>query len=167
MRDLYRRHGRVVYGVALAICGDASTAEEVAQDVFVRVWKNAHRYQADKARVVTWLARVARNAAIDALRSATSRAGHSEIADDLLDRLVDPHGVDPGDSAQTAHRRERVRAEVAKLPSEQRHALFLAFFQGLTHREISERLGEPLGTVKTRIRDALGALRGQLGEEWP
>jgi len=167
VRDLYRRYGRVVYGIALTICGSRDSAEEVAQDVFVRAWKNAGRYQSDKARVVTWLARIARNAAIDALRSSASLGGRMESAEISFDHLLDPRGVDPGDSAQLSQRRNRVRAAVSRLPRDQRHALFLAFFRGLTHREIAELLAAPLGTVKTRIRDALSALRGELEEELP
>ena len=167
IRELYRRHGRIVYGIALGICGDQSTAEEVVQDAFVRVWKNANRYRSDQARVVTWIARIARNAAIDALRSSSSRAQRIQSADVALERVLDPRGADPADSAQWSERRERVRAAVTQLPPEQRRALLLAFYRGLTHREISELLAMPLGSVKTHIRDAVRSLRGSLAEEWP
>ncbi len=157
MRLLYARHGRTVFGVALRIIGEPSAAEEVAQDVFVRVWQKAGTYRAEKAKVATWLARIARNRAIDALRARRSRellpsrAGKEQEASESM--------TDPLDAAWASMRDERVRDAVAALPPEQRRALSLAFFQGLTHREIAESLGEPLGTVKSRVREAMRKLR--------
>jgi RNA polymerase sigma-70 factor (ECF subfamily) len=167
MRDLYRRHGRTVYGIAIAVCGDASIAEEVAQDVFLRVWKRADTYQPDKAKVVTWLARIARNVSIDALRRASARPGQAQDSEAALEVFLDPRAVEPGDSAQVAAMRLRVRAAVAALPPELMRVLSLGFFRGLTHQEIAEQLGHPLGTVKTRMRDALQRLRESLSEEKP
>jgi RNA polymerase sigma-70 factor (ECF subfamily) len=167
MRELYQRHGRTVYGIALAVCADASTAEEVTQDVFLRVWNRAGTYSSEKAKVVTWLARIARNRSIDALRQAAARPGHSQQTESDFERLLDPRAVDPGDTAQVAAMRRRVRSVVSALPAEQRRILVLGFFQGMTHREISDHLGEPLGTVKTRMRDTLKKLRVKLAEEAP
>ncbi len=165
VRALYARHGRMVYGVAAAILGTGPEAEEVTQDVFLRAWEKADSYRQEKARVVTWLARIARNRAIDVLRQGGARSAKLVEGGDSLDLLADPAAPDPGESAQIAWQRRTVRAAVAGLPPEQRLALSLAFLGGLTHREIAERLGEPLGTVKTRIRDALRRLRDTLGEE--
>ncbi len=165
MRELYRRFGRTVYGVALAVCRDALTAEEVTQDVFFRVWRRADAYQPQKAKVATWIARIARNGSIDALRRASARPGQARDADAALESLLDPRVVDPADAAATAALRLRVRAAAAALPPEQRRVLALGFFGGLTHQEIAERLGSPLGTVKTRMRDALQRLRESLSEE--
>ncbi len=165
VRSLYRRHGRTVYGVALAVLGDAPAAEEVTQDVFLRVWERADTYRADKARVITWLARIARNRAIDVLRQGSTRAAARRETETDLEKLPDAGAADPGDTAQQAWQRRMIRAAVALLPADQRRALSLAFFQGLTHRQIAEHLGEPLGTVKTRIRDAMRRLRERLGEE--
>ena len=165
MRELYRRHGRIVYGIALGICRDSLTAEEVTQDVFLRVWNRADTYQPEKAKVATWIARIARNGSIDALRRATARPGQAQDTDALLESLLDPRAADPRDMAQVAALRLRVRAAVATLPPELLRVLVLGFFQGLTHQEIAERLGDPLGTVKTRMRDALRRLRETLAEE--
>jgi RNA polymerase sigma-70 factor (ECF subfamily) len=167
MRVLYQRHGRVVYGVALAVLGNAGEAEEVTQDVFLRAWEKAESYQPEKARVVTWLARIARNRSIDVLRQASARITHVSESGASLDLLADTTTVDPGESAELTWRRHTIRDAMDTLPTEQRRALSLAFLQGLTHREIAERLGEPLGTVKTRIRDAMHRLRDVLESEKP
>jgi RNA polymerase sigma-70 factor, ECF subfamily len=167
MRELYRRHGRVVYGISLGVCGDPLTAEEVTQDVFLSVWKRADTYLPDKARVVTWLARIARNRSIDALRRSSARPGQAQDTDALLESFLDPRATDPGDTVQVAAMRLRVRAAVATLPVELKRVLSMGFFRGLTHNEIAEQLGDPLGTVKTRMRDALRRLRETLSEEKP
>jgi RNA polymerase sigma-70 factor (ECF subfamily) len=165
VRLLYARHGRMVYGVAVAILGPVPEAEEVTQDVFLRAWDKAESYQPQKARVVTWLARIARNRAIDVLRQTGARNARVLDTGDALELLPDTGGTDPGDSAEIGRQRAVIRAAVAKLPAEQRRALTLAFLHGLTHREVAERLGEPLGTVKTRIRDAMHRLRDVLKVE--
>jgi RNA polymerase sigma-70 factor, ECF subfamily len=165
VRLLYARHGRLVYGVAMAVLGSESEAEEVTQDVFLRAWDKAESYEPKKARVVTWLARIARNRAIDVLRQTGARNARVFDTGDALELLPDTTGTDPGESAENAWQRRMVRAAVAKLPAEQRRALTLAFLHGLTHREVAERLGEPLGTVKTRIRDAMHRLRDVLKGE--
>lgn len=167
MRLLYQRHGRVVYGVALAVLGNAGEAEEVTQDVFLRAWEKAESYQPEKARVITWLARIARNRSIDVLRQSSARAAHTSDSGASLDMMADVTTVDPGESAELSWRRRTIRDAMETLPAEQRRALSLAFLQGLTHREIAERLGEPLGTVKTRIRDAMHKLRDVLESEKP
>jgi RNA polymerase sigma-70 factor (ECF subfamily) len=165
VRVLYARHGRMVYSVAFAIVGSETEAEEVTQDVFLRAWEKAESYEPQKARVVTWLARIARNRAIDVLRQSGARNARVLDSGDALEFLPDTGAVDPGESAATAGKRRVVQAAVARLPPEQRRALTLAFMHGLTHREVAERLGEPLGTVKTRIRDAMHRLRDVLKEE--
>ena len=167
VRILYRRHGRIVHGVALSVLGNADEAEEVTQDVFLRAWEKAASYQPEKARVITWLARIARNRSIDVLRKGGARAAHVSDAGTSLDLLPDATAVDPGESAELALRRRIVTAALETLPEQQRRALSLAFLQGLTHREIAERLGEPLGTVKTRIRDAMHRMRAVLESEKP
>ena len=164
VRELYRRHGRTVYGIALAICRDPAAAEEVTQDVFLRVWAKAATYRPEKARVVSWLARIAHNGAIDALRKSRLREGRTTVTK-LDESSPDPRGVDPGDTVELSGLRRRIRSAVDDLPPEQRRALDLAFFHGLSHREVAEALGQPLGTVKTRIRDALRSLRAKLGED--
>jgi RNA polymerase sigma-70 factor, ECF subfamily len=167
VQGLYQRHGRLVYGIALGILRDPLAAEEVTQDVFLRVWEKAATYQVEKARVVTWIMRIARNQSIDALRRRTARGGGKQAIVEDFSFLADPTAPDPGESAALASRRAEVRAALGGLPADQRTALALAFFQGLTHQQIAEKLGEPLGTVKTRIRDAMRKLRLVLesGEE--
>ena len=159
VQTLYKRHGRLVFGIALGILRDPSAAVEVTQDVFLRVWEKAASYQAEKARVITWITRIARNMSIDALRRRSARGGPQRDTVDDFTRLADPGSPDPGESMDLAYRREEVRDALRGLPDEQRLALSLAFFQGLTHQQIAEKLGEPLGTVKTRIRDAMHKLR--------
>jgi RNA polymerase sigma-70 factor, ECF subfamily len=164
VRLLYERHGRLVYTCALQIVSDVSAAEEVCQDVFLRVWERAGTYHADRGKVVTWLARISRNRAIDVLRARKARGIPTTAGVD--DSLSAPSGsgADPGERLWQSLRDEKVREAVASLPPEQRRALSLAFFNGLTHRQIAEALGEPLGTVKTRIRDAMVKLKARLGE---
>ena len=164
VQALYRRHGGLVYGMALKIVGDPEAAEEVTQDVFQRVWEKAATYRSEKARVITWLMRITRNRSIDVLRRGTSRGSHEQGTWDDLAGMPDPAAADPGESAEYASRQAQVRVALGALPEDQRTALALAFFQGLTHQQIAERLGEPLGTVKTRIRDAMRKLRVSLGE---
>ncbi len=156
LRVLYRRYGRLVYGLALQILNDPSSAEEVTQDVFHKVWEQAGTYDRKKAKVSTWLGRIARNRAIDRWR----QKGAVLTAES------------PGVSWSEDHTAEfwrdeesrRVRSALAALPDPQKKVLSLAFFHGRSHREISEQLGEPLGTVKSRIRDAMIKLRGRLEE---
>ncbi len=164
LRLLYRRHGRLVYGCALQVVSDAAAAEEVCQDVFLRVWERSGTYRADRGKVVTWLARIARNRAIDVLRSRRARGIASEAPVDESISASPGSGSDPGERLWQSLRDEQVREAVASLPPEQRRALTLAFFHGMTHRQIAESLGEPLGTVKTRIRDAMLKLRARLGQ---
>ncbi len=160
---LYDRYGRIVFGVALHFVGDRETAEEITQDVFTSVWKKVHTYQADQSKVATWISRITRNRAIDELRRRGSRAEQRSVR---WENGIGPAGAeDPADQAETALERQRVRAALASLPTEQREALAMAYFQGCTHSEIAEALGQPLGTVKTRIRMGMLKLRQLLGPQ--
>ena len=165
VRVLYARYGRLVFGLAMQIVGDSATAEEVCQDVFMRVWEKSGTYRTDRGKVVTWLARIARNRSIDMLRSHRSRQLGQPAGADEEPAAPGTGVVDPGERLLQSFREQEVRAAVAALPRDQRDALSLAFFKGLTHREIALALGEPLGTVKTRIRDAMAKLRSSLGEK--
>ena len=162
VRLLYQRYGRMVYSVALRAVGDPSAAEEITQDVFLRIWEKADTYRADKAKVVTWIARIARNRAIDVYRQRRSRDDRASAGWEELKQAATAPAPHPGERLETARLQERVREAVATLPPDQKTALALAFFQGLTHKEIAEQLGEPLGTVKTRIRAAMQKLRSIL-----
>ena len=160
---LYERYGRMVYGLAMHVIGDVAAAEEVCQDAFMRVWEKSGTYRSDRGKVVTWLARIARNRAIDVLRSRRSRGLDLPQSGDEPAALAESGDADPGDRLWQSFREQEVREAVAALPRDQRQALSLAFFKGLSHREIAEALGEPLGTVKTRIRDSMVKLRSSLG----
>jgi RNA polymerase sigma-70 factor (ECF subfamily) len=147
------------------VVGDHATAEEITLDVFMRAWQKAASYRAEQARVRTWLTHITRNHAIDVLRRRKVRPDHSALPLDELTSGVPPPGQDPGELAEHAMRRERVRAAIARLPIDQKQALLLAYFGGYTQAEIAEVLEQPLGTIKTRLRLALQKLRDFLRDE--
>jgi RNA polymerase sigma-70 factor (ECF subfamily) len=151
MGELYDRYSGVVYGVALRVLGDTMAAEDVLQEVFLQLWRNSQTFDAERGRLAPWLAVIARNRSIDRLRKRPMEEDISE--------LPIASGVDLEDEAAQKLAAEKVRSVLALLPPEQRKALELAYFEGLTHTEISGKTGEPLGTIKTRIRSGLLALR--------
>ncbi|HJW89672.1 MAG TPA: sigma-70 family RNA polymerase sigma factor [Anaerolineales bacterium] len=167
LNELYIRYSRLVYSLAMHTLGDAAIAEEVTQDVFFRVWEKAGTYRAEQAKVGTWLTSITRNRAIDMLRRREVRPeGHSLGWDELADNNEPPSDSHNSEElAAQAIQALRVRAAITRLPADQQRALSLAFFGGYSHSEIAEKLGEPLGTVKTRIRMALHKLRNYLEEE--
>ncbi|MFN2196399.1 MAG: RNA polymerase sigma factor [Anaerolineales bacterium] len=159
---LYDRYGRLVFSLAVNIVGDQAAAEEITQDVFLSVWEKAHTYRASAARVSTWLSSIARYRAIDILRRRGVRPEQSSISwDDVGENLL-PVDYSTVELAELGMLQKRVRAAISELPAEQREALALAFFGGYSHQEISQALGQPLGTVKTRIRLAMKKLRDRL-----
>ena len=162
---LYDRYSRLVFSLAWHLLENQATAEEVTLDVFMRVWEKAGMYRADKAKVSTWLASIARHHAIDILRRQGSRPEQSSVAwtEVTADALFSADG--PEEVTELTFQRQQVRAAIAELPADQQRVLALAYFNGLTHREIAEKLGEPLGTVKTRIRLAMQKLRLTLQDE--
>lgn len=159
---LYDQYGRLIFSIACQILTDEVLAEEVTQDVFLQVWKKAETYNATQGKVLTWLSSIARHRAIDMLRRRSIRPEGRSVAweDCCEDRMDDSLAVEPGmmDSETRLH----LLQALAGLPPDQREALSLAYFNGLTQQEIAFRLHEPLGTVKTRIRLALIKLRGIL-----
>ena len=163
--DLYDRHARPVYSLAFRILGSQSDAEDVVQEVFSQVWQQAARYDPSRGRVAAWLLNLTRSRAIDRLRA--SRVRRTEAMDDARGNVesVADRSLLPDVQAVFNERGARVRLAVAQLPVLQRSALEMAYYEGLTHVEISARLGEPLGTVKTRIRTGLLRLRELLGAE--
>jgi RNA polymerase sigma-70 factor (ECF subfamily) len=165
VRILYERYGRLVFGVAVHIVGEEAAAEEVCQDVFLRVWEKSGTYRPDRGKVGTWLARIARNRAIDVLRSRRFRDPVNLSSEVEPDPRTEATTESPADALWKTFREREVREAVDGLPLAQKQALTLAFFKGLTHREIALALGEPLGTVKTRIRDAMVKLRSVLERE--
>ena len=151
MAQLYERYSPIVYSVALRVLGDAGAAEDVLQDVFIQLWKNPGLFDSSRGNLGAWLSVIARNRAIDALRK---RRPESEIADVIVSVQPDLAG-----DAERSRAMEKVRGALGAMPSAQRSALELAYFEGLTHTEIAAKTGEPLGTVKTRIRAGLLQLR--------
>lgn len=164
LEALYDRYGDYVYSVSLRVVGDVQLAEDIAQEVFLRLWRRPDLFDAARGRFVTWLLSVARNKAIDERRSRGRRFRHENPpgleADDLP-----AAAEDPVDSALLADDRVIIQRALALLPVEQRAAIQLAYFGGYTQQEIAERLKQPLGTVKTRIRLGLQKLRAVLIEQ--
>ena len=155
--QLYDRHSRQVYGLVLRILQQGSTAEEVVQDVFLQLWRNAAAYDAERGPFVPWLLTLARNRALDHLRLKSERQRRRE---DQTDELP-PVSVAPEYEKQIDERRrvERVRSLMGALIPQQKRAIELAYFEGLSHTEIADRLKEPLGTVKSWIRNGLLRLK--------
>jgi RNA polymerase sigma-70 factor (ECF subfamily) len=165
LTQLYERYHRLVFSLALAIVDDRATAEEITVDVFARVWQKADTYRADQARVSTWLTHIARHHAIDVLRHRAARPDHQALHWEEISSDGKSFEADPQESAELSLRRKRVHAALAQLPADQKQAMLLAYFGGYTQRQIAEALGQPLGTVKTRLRLAMQKLRDLLRDE--
>jgi RNA polymerase sigma-70 factor, ECF subfamily len=162
---LYDRYGRLVYSLAFQIVYDQAIAEDITQEVFLQVWNKASSYQIELGKVSTWLTSVARHRAIDSLRHSRVRPESHQVIWDDTDDADGPEWIDPQNietQVEKTIQNSVVRAAIAQLPKEQRQALALAYFQGLSHQEIAEITGEPLGTIKTRIRLAMQKLREAL-----
>jgi RNA polymerase sigma-70 factor, ECF subfamily len=151
MAQLYDRYSSIVYSVALRVLGDAGAAEDILQEVFLQLWRNPGAFDASRGSLPAWLAVITRNRAIDLLRK---RRPETEIEDVIVS--VEP---DLASDADRNRALEKIRGTLAGMPQVQRAALEMAFFEGLTHSEIAAKTGEPLGTVKTRIRSGLLLLR--------
>jgi len=149
--DMHAQYARLVYSVAYRVLGDSMAAEEVTQDTFMRVWRSAGTFDARKGSFVTWLLTIARRLAIDTFRK-------QQRAPVLVE--TDPEGWDALMGADESQDLRRTLASAVRdLPDEQRQAIELAYFYGLTHSQIADFLGEPLGTIKTRIRLGMQKLR--------
>jgi RNA polymerase sigma-70 factor (ECF subfamily) len=157
---LYDRYGRLVYTIALRITGDRQTAEEVVQDVFQNVWQAAGSFQSGVGLFTSWLFGITRHRAIDAMRSKRERARTREQALDTSFRMSDEADIER-DVTQSMLR-DTVRAALQELPNNQREAIELAYYNDMTCAQIAQRLGEPLGTIKTRLRLGLIKLRDLL-----
>jgi RNA polymerase sigma-70 factor (ECF subfamily) len=153
---LYDRYAGVISSVLHRILRDDQAAEEILQDIFFQLWNNASRFDSSRGSLPAWLVVIARNRAISRLRRHNPAAG---------DALLEGMAVSPFNLESLAAQQqlvERVKVSLENLPKEQRAAVELAFFEGLTHSEIAARTGDPLGTVKTRLRSALETLRRTL-----
>lgn len=151
MKDLFDRYGCMVYSVALRVLRDPGHAEDVMQDVFFYLWTNSASFVTKRGSLGAWLLVVARNRAIDTLRRRRPS--------DPVDEAVLPANTNLASEAERNTIMEKVRKAMNQLPADQQTSLQLAFFEGLSHSEIAAQTGDPLGTVKTRIRSALISVR--------
>ncbi len=151
MAQLYDRYSAVVYSVALRVLGDTGAAEDILQEIFMQLWRNPGSFDAGRGNLAPWLAVIARNRAVDLLRK---RRPQTEISETIV-------SVESDLAAEMDRGRitEKVRGVLKEMPAPQRKALEMAYFEGYSHSEISEKTGEPLGTIKTRIRSGLILLR--------
>jgi RNA polymerase sigma-70 factor (ECF subfamily) len=151
LAELYDRYSSVVYAVALRVLGDTGAAEDVLQEVFLQLWRNPGAFDSARGSLGAWLAVIARNRSIDALRR---RKPETDIEDVIVSVAPDLAG-----NADRSRAAEKVRGVLGMMPALQRSALEMAYFEGMSHSEIATKTGEPLGTIKTRIRSGLIALR--------
>jgi len=155
--QLYDLHSRTIYSLVRRIVQQSSTAEEVVQDVFLHLWRNAAQYNPEKGPFVPWLLTLARNRALDHLRLKSERQRRREDIKEVMPQLA----IAPGYEEMLDKRRwaQRVRTLMGSLHPRQKQAIELAYFEGLSHSEIAETLKEPLGTVKSWIRNGLQRLK--------
>ncbi len=154
---LYDRHSRIVFALVLRILQQASTSEEVVQDVFLQLWRNAAQYDESRGPFVSWLLTLARNRALDQLRLKSERQRRREDQTDELPPVVTLPDLEG--SLDEQRRAKRVRELMASLNPQQKRAIELAYFEGMSHSEIANALREPLGTVKSWIRNGLLRLK--------
>jgi len=165
-RALFDRYGNLVYSAALRVVRDAQIAEDMVQEIFLRIWRKPESYVAQRGRFVTWLTSVTRNRAVDEIRSRGRRFRHETASPEEQEReLPAPDTNDPALTAELADQRRLILAALAQIPQEQRQIIELAYFGGFTQQEIAQRLSQPLGTVKTRIRLGMQKLRVALTPE--
>lgn len=158
---LYDSTSRLIYGLVLRLVQEPATAEDITMEVYLQVWRTAHTFSASRGSVNSWLLIMARSRAIDWLRSGQARFNQHrqslEVVEELRDATADPQAA-----CEDRDRSEVVRRAVNTLPEEQRRLIEMGYFSGLSHSEIAEELGLPLGTVKSRIRTGMLRLRGVL-----
>ena len=153
LSELYDRYSKLVYSVALRILQDTGAAEDLLQDVFLQLWRKPDVFDSSRGSLAAWLAVIARHRAIDRLRK---RRPETDIEDCVI-----TSATDLGNETERSLVIEKVRVVMKEMSPDQRTAMEMAFFQGLTHTEIAEKTGEPLGTIKTRIRSGLQMLRAR------
>ncbi len=153
LSELYDRYSKVVYGVALRILHDTGAAEDLLQDIFLQLWRKPDAFDSSRGSLAAWLAVIARHRSIDRLRQ---RRPETDIEDCVIVTATDLR-----DETERSLVIEKVRVVMNEMGPDQRTAMEMAFFEGLTHTEIAEKTGEPLGTIKTRIRSGLQMLRAR------
>lgn len=154
---LYDRYSAAAFGLAVKICNNRVLAEDVVQEAFLSIWRRAGGFDPERGSVAAYLMAAVHNKAVDAVRHEESQRRRSE--EGISDFLAESGGEEVLEAAWLGVRRTQVRAAVASLSSVQREALELAYFEGLTYSEVAEKLGVPLGTAKTRLRDGMIRLR--------
>ena len=158
LAELYDRFGRPAYGLALRILRDEALAEDAVQDAFLALWRTAARFVPEKGKASTWILTLVHRRAVDLVRREERRRA------DPLDHVPEPGGGSVDEEAWLRLQRERVQGALKQLPDQQREALELAYYGGFSQSELAERLGEPLGTIKSRMFAELARLRELLGE---
>ncbi len=164
LAELYDRYGRITYSLILRVVRDTGVAEDLVQETFLRVWNRVHGFDAQKGSIGPWLLAVARNRAIDYLRSAGGRERNALEFDETDHPVL---YCDMEKDLLRSDKARRVKSAVEKLAPNQRQVIELAYFEGLSQTEMAERMGQPLGTVKTWVRSALKNLRDELGAVVP
>ena len=159
LAELYRRFGRLAYGLAFRILRDDALAQDAVQDAFLGVWRAAGRFTAERSKPSTWLLTLVHRRAVDLVRREERRRTEP------LQPEGEFAGGEAADEAELATRRQTIREALRQLPSEQREAIELAYYGGYTQSELAERLGQPLGTIKSRMFTGLARLRDTLGED--
>jgi RNA polymerase sigma-70 factor (ECF subfamily) len=159
LAELYRRFGRLAYGLAFRILRDDALAQDAVQEAFLGVWRAAGRFTAERAKPSTWLLTLVHRRAVDLVRREERRRTEP------LQPEMEPVGAEVADEAELATRRQTIREALRHLPPEQREAIELAYYGGYTQSELAERLGQPLGTIKSRMFTGLARLRDELGED--
>jgi RNA polymerase sigma-70 factor (ECF subfamily) len=159
LAELYDRFGRAAYGLALRILRDPALAQDAVQEAFLAAWRTAPSYDPRRAKASTWLLTIAHRRAVDLVRREERRRGVP------LDDAPVVAGDATDEEAWVRERRRAVQSALAQLPADQREALELAYYGGLTQSELAERLGVPLGTIKSRMFAGLSKLRDLLGDE--
>jgi RNA polymerase sigma factor (sigma-70 family) len=159
LAELYDRYGRPAYGLALRVLRDEALAEDAVQDAFMAIWKTAARFVPEKGSASTWILTLVHRRAVDVVRREQRRRA------DSLDAAPEVHGGAGADEeAWLRLQRERVQSALRQLPDQQREALELAYYGGFTQSELAERLGQPVGTIKSRMFNGLARLRELLGD---
>src|SRR5438309_2985317 len=158
LAELYDRYGRPAYGLALRIVRDEALAEDAVQEAFLSVWRTAARFVPERGKASTWILTLVHRRAVDLVRREERRRA------DTLEHAPEPTGGAVDEQAWLRLQRERVQSALRQLPDQQREAIELAYYGGFTQSELAERLGQPLGTIKSRMFMGLARLRELLGD---